>query len=258
MFKRLLVLILGAVLLLVAALIGTFASMSYHTRAIVDRADLGGVEVVADGYVAAYIVDVAADQVALVDCLDEADGGKLKAALGDRGLGPEQVVAIFLTHGHIDHVSGCVDFPKAAVFALEAEVPIIEGREASKGPIQRLMGAQDIGLRVGNPVRDGDVVSLGEISARVYAVPGHTVGSAAWLIRDVLFMGDAASQDRDGTLQGTPWIVSDDSSLNYSSLGALAERLKAEGTSPKFLAFGHSAHREGVQPLYDLVSKAGR
>ena len=258
MIKRLLFLILGAVLLVVAALIGTFASMSYHTKAIVDRADLGGVEVVADSYVAAYILDVAQDQVALVDCLDEADAGKLKAALTDRGLTPDAVVAIFLTHGHSDHVSGCVDFPRAAVFALEAEVPIVEGRESGRGPIPRLIGAHDIGLRVSNPVRDGDVVSIGELTARIYAVPGHTVGSGAWLIRDVLFMGDAAMQDRDGRLLGTPWIVSDDLSLNYRSLGVLADRLKVDGTASRYMAFGHSAHTEGVQTLFDLVESQRR
>lgn len=257
MIKRLLLLALGAVLLGVAAVVGAFASMSYHTSPILDRADLGGVEVVADGYVAAYLLDVAEDQVALVDCLDEADASKLKAALSDRGLGPDAVVAIFLTHGHSDHISGCVGFPKAAVFVLEAEVPIVEGRESGKGPIPRLMGAHDIGLRVSNPVRDGDVVTIGELTAKIYAVPGHTVGSGAWLIRDVLFMGDSALQDRDGSLIGAPWIVSDDLMLNFRSLGALAERLKAEGTQPRYMAFGHSAHAAGVQSLYELVAREG-
>ena len=74
-------------------------------------------------------------------------------------------------------------------------------------------------------LKDGDTLMLGPHTVHVYAVPGHTQGSAAYLVDDVLFMGDAADTKSDGTVIGSPWIFSDSQPQDRASLVALDARL---------------------------------
>ena len=75
-------------------------------------------------------------------------------------LGADAVTDVLVTHGHPDHVGGCVAFPHARVHVLEADVAIAEGREAAHSPIGSMMGAQATGVHVTDPARDGDVIAL--------------------------------------------------------------------------------------------------
>ena len=213
-----------------------------------------GVTLVKDGYVAAYVVDTSARTVALVDCGMAEDGAPILATLAARGLGADAVQAIFLTHGHKDHTGGCRAFPKAAVYALAPEAPIVEGREATHGPLPGLFGPYDAGVTVAHPVEDGAAVTLGDTTFRAYALPGHTVGSVAWSARGVLFLGDSANADADGALEPAPWIFSDNPDENVASLVGLSARLP-DGEGAK-LAFGHAGPIQGPGPLRAFAALA--
>lgn len=214
-----------------------------------------GVNLVKDGYVSAYIVDVGQGQVALVDCGNSVENNPVVAALAARGLGPEAVQAVLLTHGHPDHAAGCVNFPKARIYAHQAEVAIVEGREGTHGPIPALMGAKDIGVRVTSAVEDGGSVTVGDVEFRAFLVPGHTVGSTAWLARKTLFFGDAANSDAAGALTEAAWPFSDDVARSTASVTTLAGRLH-EG-EVEHLAFGHSGPVPGPGPL-NAFARSGR
>ena len=101
--------------------------------------------------------------------------------------------------------------------ALEREVPIVEGREGGRGPMSRLMPVSATGVTVDRALRDGESVMVGEVLVRVYAVPGHTAGSAAYLINGVLLVGDSADAEAGGGLRGAPWIFSDSQDENRAS-----------------------------------------
>jgi len=61
------------------------------------------------------------------------------------------------------------------------------------------------------------VANLHGTHVEVYALPGHTPGSAAFLVHGVLFLGDAAQGMRDGTL-GPNRVLSEDADKNDRSL----------------------------------------
>src|SRR5688572_5130772 len=179
-----------------------------------------GIVIVNEGYVASYIVPLGGGNAVVVDCGLAADAGAIKAELASRQL---QLVAALVTHGHPDHVGGC-NALGAPVVALAAEVPGIWGDvEFYRGPVPRLAGPHGLHVKVQRPLEDGVTITFPGANARVFAVPGHTRGSAVYVINGVAFFGDTASANDDGSIRGPPAIFSDDRALGVKWLHILAE-----------------------------------
>lgn len=216
-------------------------------------------EVLADGRVQsvvhdpaqvnAFVVTVGDGEAVLVDAGIDDGAEALRAVLDERGL---QVRAILFTHGHADHTAGAAAFPDAALMALEAERELIAGREAPVRPLPRFSGPEETGIEITDPLVDGAGFTIGDTAFEVFALPGHSPGSAAWLAHGVLFLGDAASANND-RVEGAPWIFSEDSAVSDENLAALATRLEPRAAEVTTLAFGHSAALEaGLVPLLDF------
>ena len=238
--KRLLKIVGAIVGVLVLVVVALVAFTFLGRQSIVDGAEVGGFRIVKDGIVSVGIVPVSESEIALVDAGNDKSAKAILAELTRRHLGPDAVTTILITHGHPDHTSGVAMFPKAQVIALETEKPLIEGHAGASGPLTRLAPVSPTGITVAKTVADGDTFMLGSHRVRVFAVPGHTQGSAAWLIDDVLFMGDAADVKGDGTLIGSPWIFSDSQPQDRASLVALDRQLARENVAVKAIAFSHS------------------
>jgi glyoxylase-like metal-dependent hydrolase (beta-lactamase superfamily II) len=238
--KRTLKIVGLLVAVLVVAVVALLAATFMGRQSIADGADASGIRIVKDGIVSVAVIPVSEREVALVDAGNDKSAKAILAELSRRHLGPDAVTTILITHGHPDHTGGVAMFPKAQVIALEAEKPLVEGRAGAKGPLTRLFPVSLTGITVTKTVADGDTLMLGPHRVRVFAVPGHTQGSAAYLVDDVLFMGDAADTTSDGTVIGSPWVFSDSQPQDRASLVALDERLTRENIPVKVIAFAHS------------------
>lgn len=229
----------GLGVLLLGIVLGfVWYSIFGNNKTIVAGPLVSGVETVKDGFVSAFMLETGPGSVALIDAGKDASGAAILAALGRRGLTRDAVRAILLTHGHGDHTAGCKLFPSAEVYAFENEAEIIG--DAAK---------------ITHPLKDGEVISIGDLRVETFAVPGHTPGSAVFFARGVLFFGDSAGASSNGELVKAVRVFSKDSAQNLASLRALEARLLPRQSEVRVLAFAHSG---ALSDFGSLIAFANR
>lgn len=123
---------------------------------------------------------------------------RVESELIKRGLSPAYVL---LTHCHFDHVGGV-----AALQACGAKVLCSEQEKTLVGTSADLFdvfGAPRFPYRIEDTFMDGEEKTLGDIRVKMLHTPGHTSGSACYLItaKDggrYLFTGDTLFEDSIG------------------------------------------------------------
>jgi|SRR5579862_1237685 len=244
------------IVLLVLAAVATVASAFIGRQPITDGFEINGIRIVKDGVVSVAVVPVGPGEVALIDAGNDKTGKPILAELSREHLGPDAVKYILLTHGHPDHTAAIHVFPNAQIMSLGPDVALIEGLVGAHGPLTRFMPVAPTDVKVNHAFMDGETYMLNQVPVRVFGVPGHTAGSAAYLIDGVLFMGDAADTASDGTIKQAPWIFSDSQAQDRASLVRLDKRLLQDGTDVKALEFAHSGVLvKGLAPLTDFAQK---
>jgi len=165
--------------------------------------------------------------------------GALEDGLAAQGLTPSDVTHVPLTHAHGDHVGGLGLFEHAEVLALAGEQPNLDEHAE--------------GRRIDRTIVDSEVLTFCEHEVRVFSVPGHTLGSVAFLVGGALVLGDNAVLTGDGTLAPIRERNSDDPARVVTSLMALEDRLVVDELEVRWLVPAHSVGVEGRQALEDYV-----
>lgn len=122
------------------------------------------------------------------------------------------VGAIWLTHGHIDHVGGAADLRdalKVEVIGPHRDDQFLLDNVVNYGRSFGIDGVRDV-----TPDRwldDGDSVSIGELNFQILHCPGHSPGSVVFFndamrfafVGDVLFAGSVGRTDLPGGSHAT-------------------------------------------------------
>jgi len=135
------------------------------------------------------------------------------------GKKPSDVKAILLTHGHSDHYGGIYSIKNVPVYADSNDIKLIEGRRKPSGIFRKMIG------RVGkNNVFNfkplpftHDTLFFSCDTIVIIPVPGHTMGSVAFLWKNILFAGDAFNQKKN-KITTSPSIFSENNKMNIQSL----------------------------------------
>jgi glyoxylase-like metal-dependent hydrolase (beta-lactamase superfamily II) len=206
-----------------------------HDVVMVGGGSVTGFGLSADFDAHVYLLD-GGDAYALVDCGMGSERGmpQVLARIAGAGVDPAGVRALFLTHFHTDHAGGAARFRDR----LGLEVAI--GRAAQPALEQadhaatQFGPARDAGVfpadyeyppcPVGDPLDDGDVRTVGRLTIRYIATPGHCAGHGSYLVTGgesaYLLAGDAVFAGGKLFLQATPDC---DVAASIASLRRLAE-----------------------------------
>jgi glyoxylase-like metal-dependent hydrolase (beta-lactamase superfamily II) len=196
----------------------------------------------------AYLVKLADGGAIWIDTGIEPDGALLRSTMSEAGVEEADLLGIFFTHGHGDHVTGALAFPDVPVYAMAAEAPLVAGEIAPERPLPS-GEPEATGIQVSNVLEGDSVTELSGTAIESFLIPGHTDGSAAYVVHGVLFLGDAATRTGDGKIDGATWLFSKDPDASKESLRGLGEKL-AGRDDIHTLAFGHSAALEDGLPVF--------
>jgi glyoxylase-like metal-dependent hydrolase (beta-lactamase superfamily II) len=183
-------------------------------------------------------------------------GPRLRAGLRRLGAAPGDVVAVFLTHSHRDHIRGWRAVRTARFHLSLSELPTFVGGASHADLSSRLSARVFPGLYPTEgdsldvrPFAADTVFTFGADTLRAFTVPGHTAGSAAYLFRGVLFVGDALAYSYLGGFRLAKRPFTLDWEQNRRSVASLWERV-----APYRVEWVCTAHAK-CAPLADLRRK---
>lgn len=170
-------------------------------------------------------------EVVLIDTGIDAEGELLLESLDGA-----KVVQVWVTHGHIDHWAAAHLFVDDSglpvpVFVHRDDVPFMELRAQHRSLMatlgQRLLPLPPFPQNL-QPFDDGERLKARgtafEIEATAVHLPGHTPGSSAFLVEDVLFSGDTLVAAQPGGVCAVPgFLVTDDEVTAWRSLRKLRD-----------------------------------
>lgn len=154
-----------------------------------------------------------------------------RRGLAKLGLSPEKVTRVFFTHTDFDHTGGLSAFPNAAVYICEDEEQMISGKTARRGVILNRIA------RAHKTMKDGEEVKHGGALIKLLHTPGHTPGSASYLIDGrALVTGDLLRVTSTGKIKPFLRLMNMNHERDAKSVAAISDTIdKAE-----FILSGHT------------------
>jgi metallo-beta-lactamase class B len=132
---------------------------------------------VGPGFVSVWLIPTS-DGLILIDSAQDPYVEHVVDSIRKAGFDPRNIKFILVTHGHLDHFGGAAKIQAlsgARVAMLLEDWQLVEvpgstnaSRATASAPKRDMV------------IKDGDTISLGTTSLKVYKLPGHTPGSASF------------------------------------------------------------------------------
>jgi metallo-beta-lactamase class B len=105
----------------------------------------------------------------------------LSRSIEDAGFHVKDIKIILQAHAHIDHIGGLAGFKQltgAKVMAMAQDVPVVE--DGGKSDFRHSETWKPV--HVDQVIKDGEKVTLGDVTLTAHLTAGHTKGCTTWTI----------------------------------------------------------------------------
>lgn len=155
-----------------------------------------------------YVLEIDSKVVVIDPCLDEGyNGQRLLNALEGK-----DVLAVFLTHGHFDHISG-VDFVcekfNCPLYMYHSEVHMLKSEKHNLSTLTH----EPVSIKTEPIAIDCEPLTVGPFECDVILTKGHTSGSISYVFDEDIFDGDFIFK---GTIGRTDLPTGSQSDMNES------------------------------------------
>ncbi|MBR0757375.1 subclass B3 metallo-beta-lactamase [Bradyrhizobium jicamae] len=117
----------------------------------------------------------------LVDTVMPESTGQIKASIEKLGFKISDIKYLVNTHAHIDHTGGFAELKQASgaqMVAGERDKPLLEGGYYPGAQEEKALDFPPV--NVDRTVREGDTVSVGNVTLTARETPGHSPGCTSW------------------------------------------------------------------------------
>ena len=193
---------------------------------------IGSVYYVGTEGLASYLITSPQGHV-LVDTVMPDATSQIKANIEKLGFKVTDIKYILNTHAHIDHTGGLAEMKAASgaqVVAGEADKPLLEGGYYPGAREETALNFPPV--KVDRTVREGDKVTVGDVTLIARETPGHSPGCTSWefSVKDgdatrsvLIFCSGTVALNRLVTNPTHPGIVTD-----YRKTFARAKDMKVD------------------------------
>ncbi len=152
-----------------------------------------------------YLIDCGPEGVAIIDPSYESEFEKTITRIEQCGYSRKNIRWVINTHCHLDHAMSSKKFQE-----MGAQILIHEDDAAAIEKGTRVTGSDKFPpVKVDRRLSDGEELHLGNKLFHVIHTPGHTAGSASFLLqlegKDILISGDTVFYDGDALGAQTPY-----------------------------------------------------
>ena len=141
---------------------------------------IGNVYYVGTDGLASYLITSPQGHI-LVDTVMPEATSQIKANIEKLGFKVTDIKYLVNTHAHIDHTGGLAEMKQASgaqMVAGEADKPLLEGGYYPGAQEDTALAFPPV--KVDRTVREGDTVSVGDVTLTARETPGHSPGCTSW------------------------------------------------------------------------------
>ena len=141
---------------------------------------IGNIYYVGTDGLASYLITSPQGHI-LVDTVMPEATSQIKASIEKLGFKVTDIKYLVNTHAHIDHTGGLAELKQASggkLVAGEADKPLLEGGYYPGAQEESALAFPPV--KVDRTVREGDKVTVGDVTLTARETPGHSPGCTSW------------------------------------------------------------------------------
>jgi len=213
-----------------------FLLLACSRAPIEDRWSSGSITQLKDSFTSSFAIETAVDGVQgwiVVDTGFNKNAAPLADFLEENNASLSDIQHVVATHGHGDHIGSHENFPNATFHVHENDVGLLEAEGISNIASFNSESPFDVQGATFTP----------------FLIPGHTAGNVAYLVENVLIMGDSGQSTKSGEVQTTGSGFAEDPDLAAKSLEELKDKIAPFATDIEWVVFSHSGPLQGIEAI---------